>query len=135
VLRSPQDSSVKAVCLQTLPLSFVVCPSVLDDLPPLVAVASSSSCPDVLRVFNCIVKVSKIVAYLLRGEVHVDFSGSNVDDCFNGAEERSLKDDGWIIVGYFKRKQKNPQAHGYRCSFHPGVFQISIFHREHECTN
>jgi hypothetical protein len=26
------------------------------------------------------------------------------------------------LVGYFKRKQKNPQAHGYQCSFHPGVF-------------
>ena len=26
------------------------------------------------------------------------------------------------LVGYFKRKQKNPQAHGYRCSLHPGVF-------------
>jgi len=51
--------------------------------------ASSSSCPDLLRVFNYIVRVSKIAAYLLRGEVHVDFFGSNVDDCFNGAEERS----------------------------------------------
>ena len=30
-------------------------------------------------------------------------------------------------VGYFKRKQKNPQAHGYRCSFHPGVFQSINF--------
>ena len=69
--------------------SFVVCPSVLDDFPPLVAVALSSSCPDLLRVFNYIVRVSKIAAYLLKGEVHVDFSGSNVDDCFNGAEERS----------------------------------------------
>ena len=76
--------------------SFIVCPSVLDDLPPLVAVASSSSCPDLLRVFNYVVRVNKIAAYLLRGEVHVDFSGSNVDDCFNGAEERSSKDDGWI---------------------------------------
>ena len=75
--------------------SFVVCPSVLDDLPPLVVVASSSSCPDLLRVFTYIVRVSKIAAYLLRGEVHVDFSGSNVDD---SAEERSLKDDGWIIL-------------------------------------
>ena len=75
---------------------FVVCPSVLDDLPSLVVVASSSSCPDLLRVFNYIVKVSKIAAYLLRAEEHVDFSGSNVDDCFNGAEERSSKDDGWI---------------------------------------
>ena len=28
----------------------------------------------------------------------MDFSGSSVDDCFNGAEERSLKDDGWIIL-------------------------------------
>jgi len=61
--------------------SFVLCPSVLDDLPPLVAVASSSSCPN-----------------LLRGEMHVDFSGSNVDDCFNGAEEQYSKNDGWIVV-------------------------------------
>ena len=30
-------------------------------------------------------------------------------------------------VGYFKLKQKNPQAHGYRCSFHPGVFQSIDF--------
>jgi len=30
--------------------------------------------------------------------VNVNFSGSNVDDCFNGAEERSPKDDGWIIL-------------------------------------
>jgi len=64
----------------------------------LVAVASSSSCPDLLRVLNYIVKVSKIAAYLLREEVYVDFSGSNIDDDFNGAEERSLKDDGWIIL-------------------------------------
>ena len=74
--------------------SFVVCPSVLDGLPSLVTVASSSSCTNLLRVFNYIVRVSKIAAYLLRGEVHVDFSSSSVDDCFNGAEERSLKDDG-----------------------------------------
>jgi len=78
--------------------SFIVCPSVLDDLPPLVAVASSSSCPDMLGVFNYIFRVSKIAAYLLRGEVHVDFSGSNVDDCFNGAKEQSPKDDGWIVL-------------------------------------
>ena len=63
--------------------SFVVYPSVLDDLPPLVAVAMSSSCPDLLRVFNYIVRVSKTVAYLLRGEVYVDFSGSNIDDGFD----------------------------------------------------
>ena len=55
-------------------------------------------CPDLLRFFNYIVRVSKIVAYLLRGEVHVDFSGSNVDNCFNGAEEQSSKDDGWIVL-------------------------------------
>jgi len=78
--------------------SFVVCPSVLDDLPLLVAVASSSSFLDLLRIFNYIIRVSKIAAYLLREEVHVDFSGSNVDDCFNNAEERSPKDDGWIIL-------------------------------------
>ena len=35
-------------------------------------------------------------------------------------------------VGYFKRKQKNPQAHGYRCSLHPGVFQSIDFHGERE---
>ena len=35
--------------------------------------------------------------------------------------------DGKRSVGYFKRKQKNPQAHGYRCSFHPGVFQSIDF--------
>ena len=28
----------------------------------------------------------------------MDFSGSNVDHCFNGAEERSSMDDGWIIL-------------------------------------
>ena len=68
-------------CLGALLLRrLAVRPSVLDDLPPLVAVTSSSSCPDLLRVFNYIVRVSKIAAYLLRGEVHVDFSGSNVDD-------------------------------------------------------
>ena len=27
----------------------------------------------------------------------MDFSGSNVDDCFNGAEQWSSKDDGWIV--------------------------------------
>ena len=88
--------------------SIVVCPSVLDDLPPLVAVQSSSSCPDLLRVFNYIVRVSKIAAYLLRGEVHVDFSGSNVDDCFNSAEERSLKDDGWIILVFSRVNNLQP---------------------------
>jgi len=31
------------------------------------------------------------------------------------------------LVGYFKRKQKNLQAHGYRCKFHPGVFQSIDF--------
>ena len=44
------------------------------------------------------VRVSKIAAYLLRGEIHVDSAGSKVDDCFNGAEERSSKDDGWIVL-------------------------------------
>ena len=34
---------------------------------------------------------------------------------------------GHTNVGYFKRKQKNPQAHGYRCSLHPGVFQSIDF--------
>ena len=60
--------------------SFIVCPSILDDLPPLVAVALSSSCPDLLKVFNYMVRVSKIAAYLLRGEMHVDSASSNVDD-------------------------------------------------------
>jgi len=30
--------------------------------------------------------------------MHVDFSGSNVDDCFNDVEERSPKVDGWIVL-------------------------------------
>jgi len=75
-----------------------VCLFVLDDLPPLVAIASSSSHPDLLRIFNYIVRISKIVAYLLTGEVHVDFSGSNIDDNFDSVEERSSKDDGWIVL-------------------------------------
>ena len=78
--------------------SFVVYPSVLDDLPPLVTVVLSSSCPDLFRVFNYIVRVSKIAAYLLRGEVYVDFSGSNIDDGFDSVEEWSSKDDGWIVL-------------------------------------
>ena len=78
--------------------SFVVCSSVINDLPSLVAVTSASSCLGLLRVFNYTVRVSKIAAYLLRREVLVDFSDSNVDDCFNGVEERSSKDDGWIIL-------------------------------------
>ena len=31
------------------------------------------------------------------------------------------------VVGYFKRKQKNPQAHGYRCSLHPRLFHSIDF--------
>ena len=30
----------------------------------------------------------------------MDFSGSNVNDCFNGAEERSPKDDGGSYLSY-----------------------------------
>jgi len=45
----------------------------------------------------------KAIIYIGTGEVHLHF------------------------VGYFKRKQKNPQAHGYRCSLHPGVFQSIDF--------
>jgi hypothetical protein len=33
---------------------------------------------------------------------------------------------------YTTRSQINPQEHGYRCSFHPGVFQGIDFHRERE---
>jgi len=78
--------------------SFVVYPSVLNDLPPLVAVALSSSCPDLLRIFNYIVRIIKVVAYLLKGEVHVDFFGFNIDNGFDIAEERSSKDGGWIVL-------------------------------------
>ena len=102
--------------------SFVVCPSVLDDLPPLVAIASSSSCPDLLRFFNYIVMVSKIAVYPLRGEVHVDFSGSNVDDCFNGAEEQSSKDDGWIVLVF--SHVNNPQS--FRMSDLPFVAECML---------
>ena len=102
--------------------SFVVCPSVLDDLPPLVVVASSSSCPNLLRVFNYIVRVSKIAVYLLRGEVHVDFSSSNVDDCFNGAEKQSPKDDGWIVLVFSHVKNLQP----FRMSDLPSGVQSTI---------
>ena len=81
-------------------------------LSSLVTVASSSSCRDLLRVFNYIIKVSKIAAYLLREEVHVDFSGSNVDDCFNGAEERSPKDDGWIVLVFSHVNNLNDRLFG-----------------------
>ena len=98
MLRSPRTVLFKLYVFRPYHSSFVVRPSVLDDLPPLVAVASSSSCPDLLRVLNFIVRFRKLAVYLLRGEVHVGFSGSNVDDCFNGAEEWSPKDDGWIVL-------------------------------------
>ena len=100
MLRSPQDSSVLYV-FRPYHFSFVVYPSVLDDLPPLVAVVSSSSCPDLLRVFNYIVRIIKVVAYLLRGEVHVDFSSSTIDDGFDSVEKRSSKDGGWIILVFY----------------------------------
>jgi len=35
---------------------------------------------------------------LLQRKVHVDFSGSNIDDNFDSVEERSSKDDGWIVL-------------------------------------
>ena len=56
--------------------------------------------PHLTRCYGLLrtVRVSKIAAYLLRGEVHVDFSGFNVDGCFNGAEKRSPKNDGWILL-------------------------------------
>jgi len=79
-------------------LSFIVCPSILDDLSTLVMVASPSSHPDLLRIFKYIIRVIKVAAYHLRGEVHVDFSGSNVDNSFDSAEERTSKDDRWIVL-------------------------------------
>jgi len=45
----------------------------------------------------------------------------------NNIEEQVGIESNKNPVGYFKRKQKNPQAHGYRCSFHPGVFQSIDF--------
>jgi hypothetical protein len=35
-------------------------------------------------------------------------------------------------VWYFKRKQKNLQAYGYRCGLHKGVFKSINFHGERE---
>ena len=51
---------------------------------------------------------------------------------WSGYEINSMLINVWseihvVFVGYFKRKQKNPQAHGYRCSLHPGVFQSIDF--------
>ena len=31
------------------------------------------------------------------------------------------------LLGILNANKKNPQAHGYRCSFHPGVFQSIDF--------
>jgi len=36
------------------------------------------------------------------------------------------------LIGIFKRKQINPQAHRYRCTFHLGVFQGIDFYEERE---
>jgi len=55
----------------------------------------------------------KAIIYIGTGEVHMHFPSEKVRRYFT--------------VGYFKRKQKNPQAHGYRCSLHPGVFQSIDF--------
>ena len=41
----------------------------------------------------------------------MDFSGSNVDDCFNGAEEGSPKDDAWIVF-IFSHVNNNLQPFG-----------------------
>ena len=50
------------------------------------------------------------------------------EECMMSKIARSATEkDGKKANGYFKRKQKNPQAHGYRCSFHPGVFQSIDF--------
>ena len=38
------------------------------------------------------------------------------------------------IVGILQRHEKNLQAHGYRCSFHPRVFQDIVSTRESEYT-
>jgi hypothetical protein len=36
------------------------------------------------------------------------------------------------LSGILMHIQKDLQVHGYRCSFHPGVFQGIDFHGEHE---
>jgi hypothetical protein len=36
------------------------------------------------------------------------------------------------VLGNLMHIGKDPQAHGYRCSFHLGVFQGIDFHGEHE---
>jgi len=66
---------------------------------------------------------------------HLANGCSNIEKLKKMKEEERLKHVkcfkcrtwGHLTVGYFKRKQKNPQAHGYRCSFHPGVFQSIDF--------
>jgi hypothetical protein len=37
-----------------------------------------------------------------------------------------------LVLGNLMHTGKDLQAHGYRCSFHPGVFQGIDFHGEHE---
>ena len=40
-------------------------------------------------------------------------------------EKKKEKNDS--LLGILNANRKNPQAHGYRCSFHPGVFQSIDF--------
>jgi hypothetical protein len=37
-----------------------------------------------------------------------------------------------LVLGNLMHTGKDPQAHGYRCIFHLGVFQGIDFHGEHE---
>ena len=41
-----------------------------------------------------------------------------IGDISRGVQTRSI-----LVLVYFKHTQINSQAHGYHCSFHPGVFQ------------
>ena len=58
-------------------------------LPSLVAFASSPSCPDLLRVFNY--RVSKIAAYLLRGEMHVDLLTPFLGTCLGWQDKVAVR--------------------------------------------
>ena len=52
---------------------------------------------------------------------------------FEGMADRTLHEFSapTTAISIFKHTQINPQAYGYRCSFHPEVFQGIVFiHRE-----
>ena len=63
-----------------------------------------------LRLFISSITI-KITAYLFFRELKVDLSRFNIDDCIDGVEERSSKDDGCIVF-FFSHVQNHEVGRG-----------------------